>query len=177
MMEVEHDFPRREGFFFDLNSFRLDLYRLITCFYSSVTFAERGEDLDYDPVRDLQGEFEEFEITRLLVNIAAITRVMDERGNCLSERFGLECGVLIEDLTEPEEIILLNLREACNKIIHAEKLNWDVEQLKNEGNLPYPTSHFITPCIYLYGSKRKKKWKATLDIAKFVKHNATLWNG
>lgn len=176
-MEVEHDFPRREGFFFDVNSFRLDLYRLISCFYASVTFAEFGEDIDDDPVRDLQGDFEEFEVTRLLVNIAVTARIMDDRDDRFSKRFELECGQLVNDLAEPDNVQPLNLRAACNKIIHARKFNWDVDQLKDEGSLLYPTTRFITPCMYLYGTNEKKEWKVTLDITKFIRHNAALWKG
>lgn len=176
-MEVEHEFPRREGFFFNVNSFRLDLHRLITCFYASVTFAEHGEDLDDDPVRDLQGEFEEFEVVRLLVNIAVAARIMDEREDRFSKKLDLRCGQLINDLTEPGNIIPLDLREACNKIIHAKKFNWDVDQLKDEGNLPYPTTRFLTPRMHLYGSKGAQQWKATLEVADFVKYNAILWKG
>jgi hypothetical protein len=176
-MEFEHEFARRDGFFFDVNSFRLDLYRLITCFYASVTFAEQGEDLDKDPVRDLQGEFEEFEIVRLLVNIAVTARIMDEREDRHSKKFDLECGQLINDLTEPNRVVTLDLREACNKIIHATKFNWDVEQLKDEGSLPYPTTRFLVPQMHLYGARGSQQWKATLDIKEFVKHNSVLWQG
>ena len=174
-MEFEHEVPRREGFFFDVNSFRLDLYRLITCFYASVTFAKYGEGLDEDPVRDLQGEFEEFEVVRLLVNIAVTARIMDEREDRFSNQLGFKCGDLIDDLTEPKRVVPLDLREACNKIIHAEKFNWDVDQLKDEGSLPYPTTRFLTPLMHLYGARGKQRWKATLNVAEFVKCNAILW--
>ncbi len=160
-----------------MNSFRLDLYRLVSCFYSSVTFAEYGEDRDYDSVRNLQDEFEEYEVTRLLVNIAVTARVMDERDDRLSQKFNLKCGQLIDDLTKPDNMVPLSIREACNKIIHARKFNWDVDQLKDEGNLPYPTTKFIKPYMYLYGTRDKSCWKVTLDITEFVRHNAALWQG
>jgi hypothetical protein len=141
-----------------------------------VTFAEHGEDLDDDPVRDLQAGFEEFEIVRLLVNIAVTARIMDERENRSSNKFNLHCGQLIEDLTKPANVVPLDLREACNKIIHATKFNWDVDQLKEE-NLPYPTTRFLTPRMHLYGERGNHQWKATLEIAEFVRHNAILWEG
>ncbi len=175
-MEIGHPFPRREGYIFDINLFRLDLYRLITCFYASVAFAEYGEDLDDDPVRDLQSDFEEGEIVRLLVNVAVTARIMDERDDRLSAQFNVTCGQLINDLDEPDNIVELDLREACNKIIHARKFNWDVDQLKEE-NLPYPTTRFLTPRMHLYGERGNQRWKATLDIAEFVKHNVVLWRG
>jgi hypothetical protein len=176
-MEVDHPDLRREGFFFDEVSFKLNLYRLITCFYASVTFAKNGEDIDDDPVINLQGTFEEAEITSLLVRIAISVRIMDEREKHLSNLFKLECGQLIGNINQPEDVIPLTLREACNKIIHTKKFNWDVEQLKDEENLPYPTTRYLVPKMYLYGTKDNKQWKATLDITKFVRQNAALWQG
>ena len=176
-MEFVYEDDRRDGYFFDAGSFRLDLYRLITCFYSSVAFARYGEDIDHDPIRNLQGEYEGNEIVRLLVNISVQARIMDDRDALLSSRFLLHCGLLVPNLDNPQKDIPLTLREACNKVIHAKKFNWDVEQLKDEGNLPYPTTQYLTPRIYLYGLHGKSKWKATLDISKFVKYNASLWSG
>lgn len=176
-MEINHPDYRRGGFFFDEAIFKLDLYRLITCFYASVTFAEYGEDVDADPVRDLQGSFEENEIIRLLVNIAIAVRIMDEREGRFSRKFKLECGSLTVDLSKPGDEIDLSVREACNKIIHAKNFNWDVDQLKDEGSLPYPTTRYLVPIVYLYGSRDGKDWRAALDITKFVRHNAALWSG
>jgi len=176
-MEVEHEPWRREGFFFDVASFRSDLYRLISSFYASITFAECGEDVDDDPVRELQGDFEEFEITRLMVSIAVAARIMDERDGYLSSKFGLECGQITPDLSQPDVVEPLSLREACNKIIHARKFNWDVEHLKDEGNLPHPITRFVAPTMFLYGRRDKTEWKATLNITEFVRNNAVLWKG
>jgi len=142
-----------------------------------VTFAEYGEDIDDDPVRDLQGEFEEPEIVRLLVNIAVAARIMDERENRFSAQLNLTCGQLINDCEDSDNIVQLDLRKAYNKIIHAKKFNWDVDQLKDEGNLPYPTTRFLIPRMHLYGERGNQQWKATLDIADFVKHNVVLWRG
>ena len=177
-MEVDHESFRREGFFFDRNLFRLDLYRLITCFYSSITFAENIEDHDFDSIKVLQSDFEESEITRLLVNIAVTARIMDDRENNVTSGLSCECGELISDLSKPSNTTSLSLREAYNKIIHAKKFNWDVDNLdKEDETLPYPTTRYLTPRMYLYGSKGEREWKATLDIEKFVKLNDSLWNG
>jgi len=45
-MELNHPEYRRDGFFFDEVSFKLDLYRLITYFYASATLAEVGAHVD-----------------------------------------------------------------------------------------------------------------------------------
>lgn len=175
-METEHEFFRRPGFFFDPNAFRIDLYRLLTCFYSSITFARFGAHIDSDVVRDLQGEFEETEITRLLVSIAVSSRIMDDRDKRRTEKFTLECGRLIPDLSKPETTEPLTLREACNKIIHASKFNWDAECLdKEDARLPYPTTRYVSPRMYLYGKKGTQEWKAELDVTEFVRSNAQLW--
>lgn len=171
-VEIKHEVPLR--FFFDQRSFRLDLYRLITCFYSSITFAEYGEDYDYDRVRELQQEYEESEIVRLLVNIAVMARIVDDRNEPFPEQFRIQCGKLIVDLSEPTKLEPLSLREACNKIIHAKEFNWDIEQLKNEDDLPYPTTRYLAPRIYLYGAHGTNNWKAILEVSKFVRLSASL---
>ncbi|SFH61803.1 hypothetical protein SAMN05216299_1384 [Nitrosospira sp. Nsp14] len=48
----------------------------------------------------------------------------------------------------------LGLPEACNKIIHARKISFDVEKI---GEHPY-----LNPYVYLYGKQNGKNWKATL---------------
>ncbi len=56
----------------------------------------------------------------------------------------------------------LSLREACNKIIHATKIHFDVSE--NEIGVLY-----VNPHIYLYGKKFDKDWKAKLDVLDFAR--------
>ncbi len=60
----------------------------------------------------------------------------------------------------------LEIREACNKIIHAQKVRFDVEEIG--------VQKYMNPIIYLYGTLQNKEWRATLDVIKFCKEYVTL---
>ena len=57
----------------------------------------------------------------------------------------------------------LSFREACNKIVHAVKFIPKTHSNKK----PIHEIYFISK-VYLEGAKEKTKWKAVLDINKFV---------
>lgn len=57
----------------------------------------------------------------------------------------------------------LGFVEACNKIIHANHINFDLSKIDDM------YSGFLKPKIYLYGSFEDKKWKASINIIDFCK--------
>ena len=134
-MEIPHPPFRRDGIFFDVQAFRLDLYRLLCCFYASGGFSRLRDTGDFSAreLGEVGGEFEEFEITRLLVSIAASVRVIQDRDRELFKKLKTNCGRLIPDLRHPRKYEPLPLREACNKIIHAKRFNFDVRRRKQHG--------------------------------------------
>ncbi len=67
-------------------------------------------------------------------------------------------GTLIKD-TEKFIEQPLDFREACNKIIHATDVDFFDNCLPDDG-----LSWFFT----LFGEFHKKKWKASLDVLKFI---------
>jgi hypothetical protein len=163
------------GYMFDRNYAILELRRLIAIFLSSKGFANLltkfpGEG--YDPFFKLI-ENEEAELFRLLLTVASIGRVRDDRFIQLSKQYenqGLnrptiaetDCGTLIKDLTKPRVKCKLTLREAFNKIIHANNISC---ALRNEGRM----NQYVAPNVFLMGELSGKKWKASLDILKFAK--------
>ncbi len=72
------------------------------------------------------------------------------------------CGKLVTDLQDEDETQDLTVREACNKIVHAEKVRFDIEEDESFND-------YITPTLYLYGKHKGKDWKATLLIVDFAK--------
>ncbi|MEO6696721.1 MAG: hypothetical protein ABIN45_01825 [Gammaproteobacteria bacterium] len=140
----------------------LELHRLLAVFLASKSFAALRTNFPgegYDPIYSIQN-VEEDEITRLLLNLAITARVIDDRENRTLERFGSSCGQLARNL-EDQVIEVLSLREACNKIIHAKRIRFDVEDDAGQS--------FMNPIIYLYGEQNGKNWKASLDIVAFSK--------
>ncbi|MDI1361844.1 hypothetical protein [Methylotenera sp.] len=153
----------KEGYFPNVGNTMLEVYRLLTIFLASKNFASLltnypGEG--FDPIYKVQ-EVEEDEITRLLLTLSITARVIDDRENLIFKNISSPCGTLQANL-DNETVIQLNLREACNKIIHAKKIHFDVE---GRDMLAY-----LNPFIYIYGeSSNGRAWKATLDIITFAK--------
>lgn len=70
---------------------------------------------------------------------------------------------LVEDILTQESSAPLDFREACNKIIHAKRVHFDIAVHEKTG------VDYLNPVVYLYGSKGEKEWKATLDITQFCR--------
>ena len=87
----------------------------------------------------------------------------DESEADVDERNPFFCGRLQMDSEEEQ----LSLREACNKIIHAHKINFD--QLPVEGQ----EGHF-GPFVYLYGVRGRTAWKAILNIRQYLAYASRL---
>lgn len=145
----------------------LELYRLMSTFLASKGFADLrthypGEG--HDPIYLLQ-ECEEDEITRILLMLAVTARVIDDREGRIYDLVGGTCGTLQKDVSKAftEE---LTLREACNKIIHAKKIRFDIEE-NGKGQV------FFNPVIYMYGTHGGLEWKTTLDVIAFAKEYAS----
>lgn len=152
-----------EGHFPKTETALLELYRLMAIFLASKSFAELRENYPgegQDAIYTLQ-QCEEEEITRILLMLAVTARVIDDREGRPLNRAGTNCGKLVPDLAAPVEEVL-TLREACNKIIHAQKVRVDIE-------LPETVQTYLNPIIYIYGEQGKLKWKATLDVIAFAK--------
>jgi len=157
---------RKEGHFPNTEHAILELHRLLSIFFASRNFAEHcnmppGEG--FDPIYKIQ-EVENDEITRILLSLAVTARVIDDREGYVFERVGSDCGTLQTDVATTA-IDVLEIREACNKIIHANKVRFDVETLGEQ--------KYLNPVIYLYGNLKGKNWRAQLDIVKFCKEYVT----
>lgn len=151
--------PFKSEYIVDGNGIVLELYRLLSIFYASKHFAELETSLHDDSVAHLLS-FQESEITRILTTAAITARIVDDRDNRYLNEHDIDCGELLPDLKYLNNKVPLSLREACNKIIHAKKNHYDVEELRY-GN-------YINPVIYYYGNYNRKEWKAILDVEKFV---------
>ena len=145
---------------------RLDLYRLVCYFQTSEYLATLSDGGDFCPWQGLRDEFQDSEIMRILLQMAVAIRFIGfgQADQMKSQRDVLEesVGLLFKSVTDsaPEP---LQLREACNKIIHAHNIVLDS---KGSGN---PYTHFVKPKIFCYHDfNQKEGWKAEIDLLPFV---------
>ena len=159
----------------DAMSFHEDVYTLMTIFLSSKHFLDidvednKNAEPPYSGTRywaHLAEEVETRKIPRLLVSIATTLRVKTDDGGWWSDNSN-SVGTLSKGALnhQPE---VLSMREACNKIIHATKVHYDVEPINDFEHIGNKF-RYLNPMIYLYGENRGKKWKACLDIHSFCK--------
>ncbi|RBP53683.1 hypothetical protein [Arenicella xantha] len=152
----------------NMENAKLELHRLVAIFLSSRKFSELVEDPTgekYDPILDIQ-EFESDEITRILLYLSTLARVIDDREERFFNVLATNCGYLYmgDGFSKKQD---LSLREACNKIIHATKISGDIDQSTQPPHL--------NPVIYFYGTTLGgKDWKAELDIIEFAKKYASI---
>ncbi len=163
MPESQHpqDAIRVRGFIVDRDGLRRDLYRLLSAVFATGHFHQLCTGHAHDPFNDLLSDFEEFEIERGLIGTAVSMRILLDRAKrdhsfSVADRL---CGTLSDDNSEDQP---LDLREACNKIVHAQDVKFDVDDPAK------PTR--LNPTIYLYGSKGGVAWKATLNLIEYSQH-------
>lgn len=167
MAEFFPDRVYRKGHNPNVGNIHLDLFRLLTIFLSQKEMANLRTGEWGDAFSEL-AEFEWDEVTRILLNAAVTARIIDDRDGSYLSKYPSVCGEFIPDLNDSNSTEELNLREACNKIIHAKEVHSDIE---GDGQVP---GNYMNPLIYFYGTQGIKEWKATLDIIKFVESYVNL---
>jgi len=63
----------------------------------------------------------------------------------------------------PFSLSVFSKQAQCNKIIHAEKFQFERTFQDDEGQVGS-----LQPLVYIYGTKGRKQWKAKLEIQEFV---------
>src|SRR5262249_3798866 len=114
------------------------------------------------------------EVTRILVSSAVVLRMwLDQKHPQNHPRTfnnsKSNCGRLFANWPKKKSEVL-TLREACNKIIHAEKVYPDIVGFPEE----YDERYYQRPRVYLYGTKGRKSWRAELMIVRFVSWGTAL---
>jgi hypothetical protein len=144
-----------------------EIYELLAFFLASKPIAELEQSRLYgpnDPVHGF-GDAERDLTTNRLIAVAITIRILDDRHSAVFEMFTDYCGTITNDVANPLGTEGLGLRAACNKIIHARKVEFDVADTPSG-------QRYLHPFIYLEGTDRKKTWRANLDIVKFCRESA-----
>ena len=138
------------------------LYLLACMVNASAAF----EKCDNHSFENLRQQFQEPEIGRILITVAAAVRnAMDQ--NPSRAKYWLQgvddaVGTLEHLNSKTNRKSDLNFREACNKLIHCLSINFDYDSEKPKRGMA------LNPLVHLYGFKGKQEWKATIDINRFV---------
>jgi hypothetical protein len=161
-MERQYEEAVNDGIRIDSERVGLLSYRLLTMFLASKGLSKL-RDGEYNSGADILSQHEQPEIEHNLVQIAILYRIADDNalaGRSINGSWNPVVGRLYPNASRKrsEE---LNLREACNKIIHLTKLNYDMV----EGE--YSWQSYVRPTLYLYGRKASQEWKAVLDVKQF----------
>jgi hypothetical protein len=156
----------REAFSVRPNGITFSLERatltLLSLFIADKEIQTLYSKYDLSHMEMWHGEVKEAMIVELLVEIATRYRIMewgtkDERPKDFVNEI---VGGMHSSKTETE--IELSMHEACNKIIHANKFEFDVSRLENSKN-----HYYFNPNVYTYGTKGKEEWVAMIDIVLF----------
>lgn len=152
-------------------AFVLDLYRLTCMVSASRDVAKRG--LEAPALAMMQGGFFKSEVTRILISCAAGLRIQfDQHPQRTPIEQRSDCGKLFPNwATDPKQVEVLTLREACNKIIHATDIRFDVV-VPNAAVNPDEEGAYYRPHLYLYGSKSRNDWRAELSLFDFARWGA-----
>jgi len=106
-------------------------------------------------------EIKESEAIRLAVEISVQYRMMESN---IKDKSWLD-DQLIVGVLQPnrnnDEHIDLNIREACNKIIHAKEFGFDVQKFRGK------EQHYFKPFFNITGTKGKSDWFAYIDVLFF----------
>jgi hypothetical protein len=132
----------------------------------AVNASKAIEALGVDALLALRGRFQEAEIGRMLITIAAAIRNAMDQNPSRAEYWmrNLENNVGTLEETGKSTLSALTFREACNKILHCTSLNFDYSKVPPMRGGP------VTPVLYLYGERNGKDWKATLNVNAFIDH-------
>ena len=136
-------------------SIDLEIYQLACVFAASNELYKLSNQ--YSSFKSLVEIFELSEVSKKLISLAITLRnIIENRQTDTTHKI---VGSWIKDIEKTDELKPLNLREACNKIIHA----LDVEFFETNQE-----EMILNWKVRLFGSHNKKKWQADIDIKNFL---------
>src|SRR5262249_4541078 len=147
------------GHFLDTNPYGLDLHRLLYLVVGDKAVAKIA--LTSRNIEQLQEAYREIEINRILISSAVALRILLDSQKPRSPTASRQCGELYSKWPDKRHVPL-TLREACNKIIHANSVNLDF--------CPCPprAGSYVRPFVFFYGTLNKQEWRAKLWVVDFV---------
>jgi hypothetical protein len=141
-----------------------ELHQLLAVFLASRTIAERSiakEALLVD-LMDVRAHEDQL-VARLLLSTAISLRVLDDRSGGAVDAWAIGVGKLVKRIPAPAtDGIEVSLREACNKIIHAQHVELERTSMAE-------ACEYLSASVCLYGKDlRSNVWYLELDAAEFA---------
>ena len=164
--------PWREGHNYELNSDTVlrDAYRILCVVMADRAIMEFVATDNLVNLVNLRYSFAQDELLHTVIQLAVMNRIQLDNMNKLrsdpDERsfdpIEINCGELIENDGPNSDKKCLSFREACNKIIHAEKI---IVKPDENGDSVFPGRKST---LILCGTKNQNPWQAELDILQFL---------
>ena len=160
----------------------IDAYRLLCVFMADkaifdMTLEDQqvfgGPRQSEEPLFRLHHQYMEDEINHTLINLAICNRTHMERRLKDHERHYPKrvCGKWTNGVGAQKEVKNLSFREACNKIIHAEKF---AATFLKDGTITRFAGEMerMHHEMWLFGKYAEKEWKVDLDVFDFIRATA-----
>jgi hypothetical protein len=166
MVEMTFNFSN-EGIPINEANIELASFRLLSLFLADKEIQKLKAKNRLQIADEIIGLSKYDQITHLLVEIATLYRIRDNQIPKTDEYNQVRRNRIVGSLFEPIDSKRqdLTIREACNKIIHSETINFDIKKLSKSRRA------YLSPIIYWYGVKNKNDWKAVVDIVDFCAYS------
>ena len=170
-IELQSPWAGRRNYSLNSEIVLRDAYRLLCVIMADEEIA-RLSDSEQDFLSQVRDQFVEDELIHLLIGTAVMNRAQDDHmGGPRKDKTELSfeqlthcCGRLIDDVSnEKSKEVDLSLREACNKIIHAEHITAETEPIEGTA------FHVLPRAIILRGRQGRKAWQAILNVPNYVR--------
>jgi hypothetical protein len=170
-IETQAPWPGRHNYIINSDTVLRDVYRLLNVVLADEAIARLATQQG-DELVSLRDQFVEDELIHLLISTAVMNRSHDDHmAGPRADRSELSfspvdqvCGRLTNDLGgSREQEIDLNLREACNKIIHAEHITVETQLIEGAQFQSLPTT------VVLRGTLGRRGWVALLNVPDYVR--------
>ncbi len=145
----------------------MSVLRVLSILLSDKSVKEACKSQTLPAIEFAFGENKEDQVIHGLIEISILYRKIehqfpdDIKEEARAKQKEKVVGKLIEKGKELELIMI----EACNKIIHANSLNFDVSGGDSH------EEQYLNPIIHIYGEKYGKEWKVELDVIKFCEYS------
>lgn len=174
-VQTQRSWIGRHNYVINAETVMRDVYRLLSLVIGDRPLALLPSD-SHDLLVDLREQFVEDELVHLLIGTAVMNRSHDDhmsgpRGDADELSFAhvtLVCGTLTMEKSGSQVTEDLLLREACNKIIHADEIRVEPESIEDAAFPVLPHD------VILVGRAFGRPWQAMLHVPNYVR--ATIMN-
>lgn len=160
--------PHPTSFLIDQSLIYSSLYDLAAVLSGSEGLARRSTGNARDELDKLRIRHEVGQATKLLIEVAVVLRNLLDGENWpldvihemrVERRPERNVGVL-QRLDRGETA--LSFRDACNKLIHSQRISFGMEELPGK-------TRYLDGTVEVYGSKAGQDWIAKIDLFEFVR--------